>query len=58
MLETMGQFGLRYLEQAQGTLGNLVATPSLFSRVIESQRQDTEIVSIRDRVQSGTSDEG
>ena len=36
MLETMGQFGLHYNEQAQGTLGNLVATPSLLSRVIES----------------------
>ena len=37
MLETMGQFGLQYREQAQGTLGSLVATPSLLSRVIESQ---------------------
>ena len=35
-----------------------MATPSLLSRVIESQGQDIEIVSIRDRVQSGTSDEG
>ena len=35
-----------------------MATPSLFSRVIESQWQDVEIVSIRDRVQSGTGDEG
>ena len=58
MLETMGQFGLQYREQAQGTLGSLVATPSLLSRVIESQGQDAEIVSIRDRVQSGTGDEG
>ena len=32
--------------------------PSLLSRVIESQGQDSEIVSIRDRVQSGTGDEG
>ena len=36
MLETVGQFGLQYGEQAQGTLGSLVATPSLLSRVIES----------------------
>ena len=35
-----------------------MATPSLLSRVIESQWQDAEIVSIRDRVQSGTCDEG
>ena len=35
-----------------------MATPSLLSRVIESQGQDIEIVSIRDRVQSGTIDEG
>ena len=35
-----------------------MATPSLLSRVIESQWQDVEIVSIRDRVQSGTGDEG
>ena len=36
MLETVGQFGLRYSEQAQGTLGSLVDTPSLLSRVIDS----------------------
>ena len=35
MLETVGQFGLQYSEQAQ-MLGSLVATPSLLSRVIES----------------------
>ena len=35
-----------------------MATPSLLSRVIESQWQDIEIVSIKDRVQSGTGDEG
>ena len=58
MLETVGQFGLQYSEQAQGTLGSLVATPSLLSKAIESQGQDSEIVSIRDRVQSGTGDEG
>ena len=58
MLETMGQFGLQNSEQTQGTLRSLVATPSLLSRVIESQWQDAEIVSIRDRVQSGTGDEG
>ena len=58
MLETVGQFGLQYNEQTQGTLGSLVATPSLLSRVIESQWKDAEIVSIRNRVQSGTGDEG
>ena len=58
MLETVGQFGLQYNEKTQGTLGSLVATPSLLSRVIESQWQDIEIVSIRDRVQSGNGDEG
>ena len=58
MLETVGQFGLHYSEQTQGTLGSLVATPSLLSRVVESQWQDAEIVSIRYRVQSGTGDEG
>ena len=50
MLETMGQFRLQYHKQTKGTLGSLVATPSLLSRVIESQGQDAEIVSIRDRV--------
>ena len=35
-----------------------MATPSLLSRVIESRWQDSEIVFIRDRVQSGTSDKG
>ena len=58
MLKTVGQFGLQYSEQTQGTLGSLVATPSLLSRVIESQWQDAEVVSIKDRVQSGTGDEG
>ena len=37
MLETVGHFGLQYREQTQGTLGSLVATSSLLSRVIESQ---------------------
>ena len=36
MLETVGQFGLQYSEQTQGTFGSLGATPSLSSRVIES----------------------
>ena len=36
MLETVGQFGLQYSEQIQGTLGSLVVTLSLLSRVIES----------------------
>ena len=58
MLETVGRFGLQYSEQTQGTLGSLVATLSLLSRVIESQWQDAKIVSIRDRVQSSTGDEG
>ena len=58
MLETVGQFRLQYNEQAKGTLGSLVATPSLLSRVMKSQWQDVEIVSIRDRVQSGMGDEG
>ena len=35
-----------------------MATPSLLSRVIESQWKDAEIVSIRDWVQLGTGDEG
>ena len=56
MLKSVGQFRLQYSERAQGTLGSLVAMPSLLSRVIESQGQDAEIVSVRDRVQSGTCD--
>ena len=36
MLETVGQFGLQYREQAQGTLESLVATLSLLSKMIES----------------------
>ena len=58
MLETVGQFKLQYDEQAQGTLGRMMAMSSLLIRVIESQLQDAELVSIRDRVQSGTTDEG
>ena len=37
MLETVGQFGLQYSERTQGVLGSLVATPSLLSKLIESQ---------------------
>ena len=58
MLKVVRQFELHYRGQAQGTLGSLVATPSLLSKVIESQVQDTEILSIRDRVRSDASDEG
>ena len=58
MLNTVGQFRLQYSDQAQGTLMSLVAMPSLLSRVIDFQGQDTEIMSIRDHVQSGTGDEG
>ena len=36
ILETVGKFGLQYSEQAQGTFGSLVATPSLLGRVIKS----------------------
>ena len=36
MLKAVGKFGLDYNGQAQSTLGSLVATPSLLSRVIES----------------------
>ena len=57
MLEAVGQFGLYYSEQTQGILRSLVATLSLLSRVIESQGEDIEISSIRDRVQLGTGDE-
>ena len=35
MIEIMGQFGLQYNDQAQGTLGSLVATSSLLIKVIE-----------------------
>ena len=35
-----------------------MATPSLLRKVIESQGHYIELVSIRDRVQSNTSDEG
>ena len=35
-----------------------MATPSLLSRVIESRGQDVEISFIKDRVKSGTGDEG
>ena len=57
MLETVEQFGLQYIKQAQGTLGSLVDTLSLLSIVIGSQGQGAEIVSIRDWVHSGTCDE-
>ena len=36
MLETVGQFGVQYSKHTQGTLGSLVATLFLLSKVIES----------------------
>ena len=36
MLKVVGQFGLHYKGQGQGTLGSLVDTHSLLSRVIMS----------------------
>ena len=56
MLETVEQFELQYSDQAQGTLGSLVATPSLLGRVIELQGHDVKILSIRDRIRSGIGD--
>ena len=50
MLETVGLFRLQYSDQAQGALRSLVAMSSLLSKVIESQGQDAEILSIRDWV--------
>ena len=35
-----------------------MATPSLLSRVIESKGQDAEVVSIKDKLQLGTGDDG
>ena len=58
MLEVVGQCRLHYRDKTQGILGSLVATPSLISRVIESQGQDIEIAYIRDRVKSGIGDKG
>ena len=58
MLEVVRQFALQYSDLAQGIVGSLVATPSLLSKVIKSQGQDTELSSIKDRVQLGTGDEG
>ena len=43
--------GLRYFRE-------LVATPSLLSKVIEFKGQDTDILSIKNKVQSDTGDEG
>ena len=34
MLEVVGQFGLHYRGQAQGTLGSVVATPSVLCKAI------------------------
>ena len=48
MLETVGQFDLQYNDKAQGILGSFMAMPSLLRRVIGSQGQDTEVLSIRD----------
>ena len=44
MLEAIGQFRLHYRGQAQGTLGSLVAKPSLLSIVIEFQGGHKDIV--------------
>ena len=36
MLKAVGQFRLHYRDQTHGTLGSLVAMPSLLSKVIKS----------------------
>ena len=41
-----------------GFFGEFSGNPSLLSRFIESQGQDTKILSIRDQVLSNTGDEG
>ena len=48
LLKAVGQFGMHYKGQTQGSLGSLVATPSLLSKVFKFQGQDTEILSIKD----------
>ena len=58
MFEVVGQFRLHYRDQAQGTLGSLVAMPSLLNKVIEFQEQDIEIFSIRDQVRLSIGDQG
>ena len=58
MLKAVEQCRLHYRGQAQGSLGSLVATPSLLSRAINLQGQDTEILSIRDRVRLSVGDKG
>ena len=50
MLETVGQFELHYQDQAQGTIGSLIATLSLLSKVIEALSWDFKVLSIRDKV--------
>ena len=56
MLKIMGQFGMHYKGKKHSR--DLMATPSLLSRVIEFQGHDMKILSIRDRVRLDTSDEG
>ena len=58
ILEAVGQFRLHYKSQVEGTFGSLVATPSLLSRVIESQGRDIELLSIRDHVRLDIGDKG
>ena len=40
MLEIVGQFRLQYDEQAQGTLGIMMAMPSLLNKVIKSKTRE------------------
>ena len=53
-----GTFWATVQRADSGYLGEFSGYTALLSRVIESQWQNVEIVSIRDRVQSGTGDEG
>ena len=43
MLKTVGQFRLHYNDHSQRALWCLMTTPSLLSKVIESQELDAEI---------------
>ena len=58
MLKIVGQYRLQYSDHAQGTLGRLVAMPSLLRKMIDSQGQGVEIMAIRNRVQSSTGEKG
>ena len=59
MLGALGEFDLLLGESVEATaLFSVVAQPTLVNRVLEAQRGDLEVESLREKISSGNAEEG